>query len=118
MIVSRNSEVPEQVISNIEGKPMGGIMILRALMTGDSMTLLEVRFGAGAVSPLHIHSHESLIYVVKGKLRVTVGDESHILGPGDACRNPAGVSHAVEALDESTFVEVKSPAPKLDSFLA
>ena len=82
------------------------------------MTLLEVRFSAGATSSLHAHAHESLIYVVKGKLRITVGDESHVLGPGDACRNPTGVSHAVEALDESTFVEVKSPAPPLDSFLA
>ena len=82
------------------------------------MTLIEVRFAAGTRSPLHVHGHESVIYVVKGSLKVTVGDESHVLGPGDACRNPAGVSHSVEALDESTFVEIKSPAPALDSLLA
>jgi len=101
----------------IEGKPMGGLMTLKALLAGDSMTLLEVRLRSGAASVVHTHSHESLIYVVNGKLRVTIGAESHVLCPGDACRNAAGVPHAIEALEESLFVEVKSPAPDLDAFL-
>ncbi len=117
MIASHNADIPDRPITAIEGEPMGGVMALKALLVGDSMTLLEVRLGAGAASRVHTHSHESLIYVVNGKLRVVIGAESHVLCPGDACRNAAGVPHAVEALEESLFVEVKSPAPDLDSVL-
>ena len=42
--------------------------------------------------PLHTHTHESIAYVVKGKVKSTVGSEEFIMGPGDVCRHPKGVS--------------------------
>src|SRR5689334_1656076 len=45
-----------------------------------------------------------------GRVQTWIGEDVYILGPGDAARHPPGVQHAVEALVESTILEVKSPA--------
>jgi quercetin dioxygenase-like cupin family protein len=74
------------------------------------MALLEVRMRAGVASSLHTHAHESVLYVVSGRLRTTVNNEIFVLGPGDVCRHPRDASHRVEALEDTVFVEVKSPA--------
>jgi quercetin dioxygenase-like cupin family protein len=61
-------------------------------------------------------SHESIVYVVRGRVRSTVGSEEYILGPGDVCRHPKGVLHGLEAIEEAVVVEVKAPAPEIASF--
>jgi quercetin dioxygenase-like cupin family protein len=66
---------------------------------------------------MHVHNHESLAYVVKGKVKMTVGNEEYVLGPGDVCRHPKGVPHGVEAVEASVVVEIKSPAPDIATFL-
>lgn len=94
-----------------------GDVSVKPLMVGDEMTLLEITFPAGAGSPLHIHQHESLCYVVSGRIRVTVADEVFEMGAGDVCRHPRGVSHGIVGLEHAVVVEVKSPAQPLGQFL-
>jgi quercetin dioxygenase-like cupin family protein len=79
--------------------------------------LLEVHLQRGVASATHVHAHESLLYVVSGKVKTIVGGEVVILGPGDAGRHPAEVPHSVEALEETLFVEIKSPAPDIAKVL-
>jgi len=117
MIFSKNADTSALTVKSVEGNAMAGTLFVKPLIKGEEMTLLEVQLSAGVASPPHAHDHESLIYVVKGKLRSEVGDTTLVLGPGDACRHPRGVSHFVEALEESTFVEIKSPAPDLTRVL-
>ncbi|HXG52298.1 MAG TPA: cupin domain-containing protein [candidate division Zixibacteria bacterium] len=117
MILSRNADVRALTVKTIEGKPMRGELLVKPLIKGDEMTLLEIHYEPGVGAPLHVHSHESLAYVVKGKVKMTVGQEEYILGPGDVCRHPQGVPHAVEGLENSIVVEIKSPAPEIASFL-
>jgi quercetin dioxygenase-like cupin family protein len=118
MILSKNADVKGIVVKAIEGKPMyGGDLIVKPLLKGDEMTFLEIHYTPGVGAPLHVHSHESLAYVVKGKVKMTVGKEEYILGPGDVCRHPKGVPHGVEGIEESIVVEIKSPAPEISSFL-
>src|ERR687897_292074 len=105
------SPIPEIRVSNQEEN----IMILSK--NADEMTLLEIHYQPGVGAPLHVHSHESLAYVVKGKVKMTVGNEEYVLGPGDVCRHPQGVPHGVEGLEESIVVEIKSPAPDITTFL-
>ena len=38
------------------------------------------------------------------------------MGPGDVCRHPKGMPHALEAIEESVVVEIKSPAPDIGAF--
>lgn len=119
MIKSRNSDVEPVVVKSVEGKAIyGGDMLVKPLMKGDEMTFLEIRYAAGVGAPLHTHTHESIAYVVKGKVKSTVGSQEFIMGPGDVCRHPAGVLHGLEAIEDSVVVEIKSPAPDLGAFMA
>ena len=105
------------VVSSIEGKPMHGQLVLKPLLKGEQMTMLELHYQPGTKAPLHTHTHESLIYVVSGRVKTWIGDDVYVLGPGDVARHPVGVLHTVEALVESTVIEVKSPAPDITTFV-
>ena len=117
MIKSRNADVETVAVSAVEGKPLyGGDMLVKPLIRGDEMTFLEIHYTAGVGAPLHTHTHESIAYLVKGKVKSTVGSEEFIMGPGDVCRHPKGVLHGLEAIEDSVVVEIKSPAPEIGAF--
>jgi quercetin dioxygenase-like cupin family protein len=119
LIKARNGDVAAVAVSAVEGKPTyGGDLHVKPLIKGDEMTFLEIRYAAGVGAPLHTHTHESIAYVVKGKVKSTVGAEEFIMGPGDVCRHPKGVLHGLEAIEDSLVVEIKSPAPEISAFLA
>lgn len=52
-------------------------------------------FGAGGRSGKHLHSHsrEEFAFVLRGRVVLTMGDEDHELGPGDAVTVPAQAPH-------------------------
>ena len=116
-LVARHAEVADILVASIEGKSVHGQLMLKPMLRGEQMTLLELHLQPGTKAPLHTHAHESLIYVVSGQVKTWIGDEVYILGPGDAARHPPGVLHTVEALVESTIVEIKSPAPDIANFM-
>jgi quercetin dioxygenase-like cupin family protein len=119
VIKSKNTDVKAVTVRSVEGKQIyGGDMLVKPLMKGDEMTFLEIHYTAGVGSPLHTHTHESIAYVVKGKVKSTVGGDEFIMGPGDVCRHPTGVLHGLEALEDSVVVEIKAPAPDLGAFMA
>ena len=103
--------IQSTVVTAIEGVPVNGRIEVKTLVSGDEMLTLELRYAAGASSRLHRHEHESHCYLVRGKIWATVGSESWEMGPGDACIHPTGVLHAMEAIEDSVVVEVKSPRP-------
>ena len=117
MLSSRNADVAEIRVASVEGKPTyGGELVVKPLIKGEEMLCLEIRYAAGVGAPLHSHTHESVAYVVRGRVKSTVGKDEFIMGPGDVCRHPKGVPHALEAIEESVVVEVKAPAPDIGAF--
>ena len=119
VITSRNAAVEAIAVNAVEGKSTyGGDLLVKPLIKGDEMTFLEIHYAPGVGAPLHSHTHESIAYVVRGKVKSTVGTDEFIMGPGDACRHPKGVLHGLEAIEESVVVEVKSPAPEIAAFFA
>ncbi|MEI9925082.1 MAG: cupin domain-containing protein [Bradyrhizobium sp.] len=119
MIKSRNADVEAVTVSAIEGKPVyGGTIFVKPLIKGDEMTFLEIHYAAGVGAPLHTHTHESIAYVVKGKVKSTVGSEEFIMGAGDVLPSPhRGSLHGLEAIEDSVVVEIKSPAPDIGTFM-
>jgi quercetin dioxygenase-like cupin family protein len=113
MLHIENARIDSQPVGTIEGQPNTGLFFVKPLMRGESMALLEVRVRAGAASLIHTHSHESLVYVVSGRLKTIINNKTFVLGPGDACRHPRAVGHRVEALEDTVFVEIKSPPIEL-----
>lgn len=97
-------------ISEVEGQPLTAPAVVRVLGEGQDMLTLEVTMPAGQGSRPHQHDHESVGYVVRGRVRMRVGDETTELGPGDGFLHPAGVVHELTAIDgEAVWLEVKSP---------
>ena len=78
---------------------IGGLEIrylVDGTVSGTATGMFELTVGPGArVPPAHSHSgNEEIVYVLEGKLRYSVGDETRDLGPGDRMHTPRGVVHA------------------------
>ena len=55
--------------------------------------------GEGGGMPLHTNAVEHEQYVLTGRARVRIGDETHELSANDALYIPAGVPHSYEVLE-------------------
>lgn len=47
------------------------------------------------------HSGEEFVYCLRGRLRLTLGKEVHVLGAGDSVVFPSGIRHRYESANES-----------------
>jgi quercetin dioxygenase-like cupin family protein len=96
-------------LRELEGRALQTPAEVRELLLGDEAVLAEFRAPAGFHAGLHAHDHESLVYLLSGRILATVGDETRELGPGDAVLHLAGVAHSIEALVDTRWIEVKAP---------
>ncbi len=81
----------------------------KTLVHGDHTLLSEFRLDAGAVIPVHKHPHEQTGYLVSGRLKFTIGEETMEAGPGDSWCLAGELEHGAEALEDSVVIEVFSP---------
>ena len=88
---------PESRQSGEERLVFGGVTIVirvTADQTGGALSVME-EVPPMVDTPLHVHSREDeLFYVLAGEHIITLGDEEHRLGPGEALLAPRGVPHA------------------------
>lgn len=81
----------------------------KTLVHGDKTLMVEFRLLKGATLPLHSHPHEQTGYLVKGRIRLTIGSDVHEAVPGDSWCIPGGVFHSAEIIEDSVAVELFSP---------
>lgn len=81
----------------------------KTLSYGDATLMAEFRLRGGAVLPVHDHPQEQTGYLVAGRLRLTIDDETRDVAPGDSWSIPGGVPHGAVALADTVAVEVFSP---------
>ena len=60
----------------------------------------------GTSFPEHTHDVEKIDAVVSGQFRITMGEDSVILGPGDAVLVPSGASHSAEVVGNQPVVSL------------
>jgi quercetin dioxygenase-like cupin family protein len=72
-------------------------------------SLIEAHFPKGTASQPRIDAEDGLIYVVKGRLRVHIGETDDVVGPGDVLHEVAGTPHRFEALENTVIVKVAAP---------
>ncbi|MDA1061835.1 MAG: cupin domain-containing protein [Chloroflexi bacterium] len=84
-------------------------VVRRTLVSGDNLTLVEIRIAPGAEVPEHVHPHEQAGHVASGRVHFQIGDLDRELGPGDSYLIPGDLPHHVRALDAATLIEVFSP---------
>ena len=112
----KNAAVAAETIAKLEGHDEGAgdkRLQIKPLIAGESMLFMEAHRPQGLVDPEHAHpDHESICYLVSGRMRVVIAGESFIAEPGDVWVHPPGVLHYHEALEESVQIEIKSPPTK------
>lgn len=66
---------------------------------GENMMLSFVEFAPHAVVEMHSHPHEQMGLLLEGELTFAIGDEEHVVRPGQMWRIPGGVPHKAIAGD-------------------
>ena len=83
---------------------------LRTMMVTSGVLMIEIKQGKGHKPPPHSHpDHDSILYLAKGRMSITIGERTWIASAGDAWHHPPGVVHHSEALEDCTVVEIKNP---------
>lgn len=110
---AQRDDIPSEKLDTVEGVKEQGHVEVRKLMVGDEILLLHIHRKKGLIDPVHKHmDHESVGYLISGQMRLVIGDEEFIAGPGTAWRHPVGVDHFSEALTDVEQLEIKSPPRK------
>lgn len=89
-------------------------VIRRTLVSGDNLTLVEIRISSGSEVPKHTHPHEQAGHVAAGRVHFTIGDANggtveYELESGDSYLIPGDLPHHVRAIEPATLIEVFSP---------
>jgi quercetin dioxygenase-like cupin family protein len=111
-MVAIGTEIEAVALERVEGKHVAGGSTIKQLLVGRLGLLAEMTLPRGVSTPPHTHDHESLCYVVRGQVRATIAGASWVLGPGDSVLHPRGVVHSLEALEDATWIEFKTPPEK------
>lgn len=88
--------------------PLEGIQ-QKTLVYGQKTLMTEFRLKAGRVLPLHGHPYEQTGYLVSGRLRLTVGEETYDTEPGASWCIAPDVVHGAEVLEDAVAIEVFAP---------
>lgn len=91
----------------VPGYSQGTGQVLRA----EGFEVTKISFAKGQGADPHSHEQDQFAYVLKGRLKVTIGDgeDGYEVGAGQATYNPTGTVHSVEALEDTTVLSFKAP---------
>jgi quercetin dioxygenase-like cupin family protein len=82
---------------------------MKTLVYGDKTLFTEFLLDKGSVLPRHAHPHEQTGYLVAGRIRLTIGQETFEARTGDSWCIPGNAEHGAEILEDSVAIEVFSP---------
>ena len=77
-------------------------------LSKDAMCV-ENTFETGGVGAMHCHPHTQITYVVSGRFRFTIGDETREVGPGDTLLKQDGVMHGCVCLEAGILLDFFTP---------
>ena len=100
MFYKESSNGYREVLPSIEQK---------TLVYGERTLLTEFRMRQGGTLPRHTHPHEQTGYLIKGRIRLTIGNETFDAKPGDSWSIPSQTEHSAEIVEDSVALEVFSP---------
>jgi quercetin dioxygenase-like cupin family protein len=81
----------------------------KTLVYGERTLMTEFVLKKGSTLPRHSHPHEQTGYLVKGRIRLSIGAEDYDAQPGDSWCIPSDVEHGAEIIEDSVGLEVFSP---------
>lgn len=84
----------------------------RVLAYCDESMCVENTFETGGVGAMHSHPHTQITYVVSGRFRFTIGDETREVKAGDTLLKQNGVPHGCVCLEAGVLVDFFTPMRK------
>jgi quercetin dioxygenase-like cupin family protein len=79
---------------------------------GEQVLLCRVTYAPGKQVPWHAHQHtEQTMFILEGKVEMTVEEETTTLGPGDVAVVNRGLQHKLYSAGGVTFMEALAPVP-------
>ncbi|MGW1288830.1 helix-turn-helix domain-containing protein [Streptomyces sp. NPDC002586] len=101
---------------DMEPTRAGGWTYFQAGAPGRAMQALRVRVPHGSQGDIvRVHPGEEWVYVLRGRLRLRLGDTAHLLGPGDSAHFDSLTPHRLAAEDhdgvELLFVHTLLQSP-------
>ncbi|MEU6665170.1 XRE family transcriptional regulator [Streptomyces sp. NPDC046727] len=102
--------------ADMEPTRAGGWTYVQAGAAGRGMQALRVSVPYGSQGDIvRVHPGEEWLYVLKGRLRLRLGDTAHLLGPGDSAHFDSLTPHRLAAEDhdgvELLFVHTLLQSP-------
>lgn len=77
-----------------------GQVVSRTLAQGKPVSLTLFAFDKGEEISSHSSSGDALVYILDGKAEITIGDEKFQLTKGETIVMPAGIPHALFAMEK------------------
>ena len=84
-------------------------MLIKTLVHGEKTLMTKFNLKEGQVHASHRHPYEQTGFLIKGKVKFTIGDEVHIVETGDAWSILSDIEHQAEIIEDSIGIEVFSP---------
>jgi quercetin dioxygenase-like cupin family protein len=85
-------------------------LLSRQVIHCTTLTIARLHLQKGAVVPMHHHVNEQVTTIERGRLRFQIGGQEIELAAGQSLVIPPDLPHSVEALEDSTALDVFSPA--------
>lgn len=102
LIVRKVSDVEPQPVVNAEGVTVRWIFSRPENVPNFAMRYFHMK--KGSMIKEHFHDWEHEIYVVKGRLIITAGEEKAEVSEGCAIYIPPNILHSFLAIEESEFL--------------
>ena len=87
----------------------------QVLACGERAMVVKIAIGKGAEVPMHTHPHEQSGYILSGKFRFTIGDETRDLGAFEGYSVPPNVPHGGIGLEADT-IAIDTFAPPREEY--
>jgi quercetin dioxygenase-like cupin family protein len=78
------------------------------VVRGQSIEVMKMHWKAGENARPHQHPEEQAIYVLSGRMRMTVGGETYEIGPGEVSFHPSNVLHGALAVEDTIAISFKN----------
>ena len=105
----KHKNEPWVFFKDIKGETAAPGITRKVLAYCDELMAAVNEFDEGAEGPLHSHPHTQITYIVEGRFRFTIGNETKEVSKGDTLCKRNGVQHGCVCLEKGVMVDFFTP---------
>lgn len=86
---------------------------IKTLVHGEKTLMTKFVMQGGSTLPRHSHPYEQTGYLLRGKIKLSIGENSFDVSAGDSWCIESGMEHSAVITDDSEALEIFTP-PRAD----